>query len=280
MTDTIPSTIAYRLKYTDGMFLTSDLMTTEQSYFVNTTALQNKMLYTPGVLSGLLVTQTGGNALSVQAGGGIDESGNFVILPDGGGNALTVPTTSANPSLVYLVYPASPPPVADTSGYVVNTAGVPTLMASGAAAPANSIVLAEIGLDDQGNVTTITDKRVAVTSRLGTPLSGTEDAARTMAAASPVPSNSALSGVVTVPADQLPTADKPYTTTVYFNAQHSPAFATGPQVIVQVQGTVPYPVSVGQPTATTHFVLTIGASTVTPSSETADPLQVSWWAFA
>lgn len=276
MSTTIPSDIAYRLSYQDGMFLTAGLETLEQSYFVRTGALLNAMLYTPGVLSGLAVSQATANSVAIAPGGGIDPSGNFLVLPGSGAVPLSVPTTSANPSLVYLVFPSAAQQAAGMQANVVNLAGVPTLAAAGSAAPDNSIVLAQVSLNEQGQVTAVTDKRVQVTSRLTSPLTGLATAE---AAVSPVPVGTTTSGVVTIPVTQLPTAGQPYVATISFHEQGTPAFPTAPQVVAQVSGAIPYPTAVGQITPT-GFTLTVAAASVTPSQNTPPaPVAVNWWAF-
>lgn len=276
MSMTIPADIAYRLSYTDGMFLTAELEACEQSYFARTIALQNAMLYTPGVLSGLAVSQATGNALSIEPGGGIDPSGNFLILPGSSGSPLTVPTTAANPSLVYLVFPVAAQQSAGMAPNIVNLAGVPVLAGANAAAPANSIVLAQVALDGQGGVTGVVDMRVPVTSRLG----GALTASNFMALAAPMPMGAPINGTATVPVELLPTKQKPYVATIQFNEQGAPAFAVQPQVVFQVQGAIAYPTAVGNIT-TTGFTLTLAPASVTPSSDTpVDPVRVQWWAFA
>lgn len=274
MTMNIPADIAYRLNYVDGMFLTAGLETQEQAYFVRTTALLNAMLYTPGVLSGLAVSQASGNALSIEPGGGIDASGNFLILPGSSGNPLMVPTTAANPSVVYLVQPAPAQQVAGMQPNIANMAGVPVLAPGGAAAPPNSILLAQVLLNSQGQVTGVTDSRVPVTSRLGMPLT-----TNTLAVASPIPGGTPVQGTLTVPVDHLPAVGRPYSTIVRFNDQGAPSFAVQPQVLCQVQGAIPYSTAVSDIT-TTGFTLTLGAALVTPSSDVrVVPASVNWWAF-
>ncbi len=90
MSSTIPSDIATRLNYRDGMFLTSAYMGLEQNYFSNWFRLQNRYLYNAGVLDGLQVTAQDGNTLTVSAGAAIDDEGDFLIFPGQSGNRLTL----------------------------------------------------------------------------------------------------------------------------------------------------------------------------------------------
>ena len=85
----------------------------------------------------------------------------------------------------------------------------------------------------------------------------------------------AASGRLTVPVESLPTAAKPYVQTVYYLEQKTQAFAVPPRVVVQVHGAIPYPTAVSD-IGTTHFALTIGASTPAPADP--GPLQLVWWA--
>jgi len=71
MSAPIPSDIAVCIDYDDGLFLTPALMTLEQKFFLNWNALQNRMLYTAGVLEGLTVARDG-DFLRVASGAGFD----------------------------------------------------------------------------------------------------------------------------------------------------------------------------------------------------------------
>jgi len=272
MSTPIPSTLAYRLNYQDGMFLTAEQMALEQSYVLGMTALQNQLLFTPGVLTGLLVTNPSDNTLNIEAGAGFDEAGDFVVLPQGGGNVLSVPANAANPSTVYLVYPTAQQAAQNMPANTLNMAGIPQLLASAQPAPANSIVLAEISLSTAGGISAVTDKRVPVTSRLPAVLTLTSQAAQAAISAQFL---KAASGRVTVPVESLPTATKAYVQTVYYLEQKTQAFSAPPKVVVQAQGSTPYPTSVSD-IGTTHFTLTIGGSTLTPDDP--GPLQLVWWA--
>ncbi len=187
MSSPIPADVALRLNYQTGMFLTADYMTLEQNFVINQFRLQNRYLYTPGVLGGMLVTQEV-NTLSVSEGTGFDADGNFLILPDGG-NPVTAPV-GTNPFLVYAVYP-------DTSKAttpVVNQAALLGVAAQDSL-PANAISLALITLDVNGATIGVLDTRVPVTSRLPAVLTApTVDADSTPAATGGEPDDSGGSG--------------------------------------------------------------------------------------
>lgn len=162
----IPADATRCLHYGDGMFLTSDLMTLEQRFFLNWNALQNRLLYTPGVLEGLAVAHGGGNRLTVGCGAGFDAAGHFVVLP-GDGASLTVPGGSSASCYVHLLWPDSPS--VSQAGTTMDLAAAPRI--SEDAAPENGVLLAEIRRDAMGAVVEVIDRRQPVRSRLPAELS-------------------------------------------------------------------------------------------------------------
>ncbi|TWA84360.1 hypothetical protein FBZ83_105241 [Azospirillum brasilense] len=162
----IPADATRCLHYGNGMFLTSDLMTLEQRFFLNWNALQNRMLYTPGVLEGLAVVHTGGDRLTVGCGAGFDAAGRFMVLP-GDGAILTVPGGSSASCYVHLFWPDAPSVSRD--GTTMDLAA--SLRIGEDAAPENGVLLAEIRRDSTGAVTEVIDRRQPVRSRLPASLS-------------------------------------------------------------------------------------------------------------
>jgi hypothetical protein len=269
-TPVIPANTAYTLVYQDGMFLTSGEMTTAQNYFVNWLTLQNELLYTPGVLSGLLVSNPSGNTLNVDSGAGIDAVGHFVILPTGTGNTLTVSTKAANPSYVGIVYPAVPPPVTGMA-YTVNTAGQLQLANSIDELPDNSIVLAQVNMTSNGGIDSLQDLRQPVTTRLPANLGTSSEQA--LAAPSP----SSRSGVAAVSRSPLRKQGDSSSQVVYYNDLHTPAFSGVPKVLVTVQGSEPYATSVSE-VGPAQFTLTLTA-VLTPAAGASGPISVQWMAY-
>lgn len=261
MTVTIPSDAAVRLNYHDGMFLTSALMTQEQTYFVNWFTLQNRYLYTPGVLNGL---QAAGQNKTVTVAGGVgfDVNGNFLVFPGDSNNTLTVSSSALNPFGVYLSYPYLGTTATDT----VNTAAVLTV-GDTTGNTINGVILAEVSLDQNGNIASVTDRRVPVASRLPANLSGT-------GTGTTVDLNASKQGTASFAASTLAQAGQTSQQTISYVNATTQAFAKPPQVYVSVQGTVPYSAEV---TAinTYGFSLTLGALQPAAGS---DPILVNWLA--
>jgi len=266
----IPQDTAYTLAYQAGMFLTADEMTLGQNYFVNWLQLQNQLLYTPGVLSGLVVSNPSGNNLSVTAGAGIDASGHFVVLTEGTGNTITVPSTSANPCYAGLSYPTTPAPVTGLP-YTVDTAGVLSVADSVKQLPDGSLVLAQIAMTDQGGIASITDMRIPVASRL--PANLAPPAFGVMALVT-TPRN--LTGVTVVSGNTLRKHGDSVSQVVHFPRQVSLPFERAPQVLVTVRGTMPFATSVSD-VMTDRFTLTLTA-VMTPIADSIDDIYVNWYA--
>lgn len=270
-TPMIPQNTAYNLVYQEGMFLTASEMTLAQNYFVNWIELQNQLLYTPGVLSGLVVSNPSGNTLSVTSGAGIDAVGHFVLLADGAGNTITVPGGAANPCYVGLAYPVTPQPVAGMP-YTVNMAGILSVADSIGQLPANSLALAEIGLTDQGGIASIKDLRTPVTSRLPANL-GTSERAMTSSSLD----RQSRHGVVAVPAGSLRKQGDQVEHTVYYLLDKTSAFERVPQVLVTVRGPLPYAAAVSLVTDKC-FTLTLTAIHA-PVADSIDEILVNWLAY-
>ena len=267
----IPPDAAYNLAYQEGMFLTAGEMTLAQNYFVTWLQLQNQLLYTPGVLSGLLVTNPSGNNLSVSSGAGVDGAGHFVLLADGAGNTITVPSGAANPCYVGLSYPATPQPVAGLP-YTVNMAGILSVANSVDQLPNDSLLLAQIDMNAQGGIASIKDMRTPVTSRLPANL----DAATSGAVVSSLPPQS-CSGVALVHGSGLRKQGDSVSQVVYFLPQQTPVFGRTPQVVVTVRGSLPFATSVSE-VAADRFTLTLTA-VLTPAADSIDDVHVNWLAY-
>ncbi|ALJ34068.1 hypothetical protein D9623_01440 [Azospirillum brasilense] len=158
----IPADATRCLHHGDGMFLTSGLMTLEQRFLLNWNALQNRLLYTPGVLEGLAVTHGGGNRLTVGSGAGFDAVGRFLVLP-GEGASLTVPGGSSASCYIHLLFP-DPAPVGK-DGTTMDLAAS-SRIGDTDEVPDNGVLLAEIRRDAAGAVVGVIDRRQPVRSRL------------------------------------------------------------------------------------------------------------------
>lgn len=270
-TPVISANVAYTVAYTDGTFLTSALMNEAQAYFVNWLQLQNQLLYTPGVLNGLEVSNPGGNSLAVSGGAGFDELGHFVVLPDSSG-AVTVPTTAANPCYVGIFYPTTVQPVSGQTN-VQNMAGMLAVADTIEGLPQYSLLLAEIAIAN-GGITGVTDRRKPVTSRLPANLGAAavvpqalrSDGART------------LQGRVMVPSGPLRRQGDSVAVTVPYGTQPAPGptFSQPPRVLVTVRGALPYATAVSD-IGVNDFKLTLTA-VLTPLPDGA-PIAVEWIAY-
>lgn len=271
-TPVIPADIAYAVVYTDGTFLTSALMNQAQNYVVNWLQLQNQLLYTPGVLHGLAVSNPSGNSLAVSGGAGFDELGNFVVLPDKSG-AVTVPTSAANPCYVGIFYPTTVQPVSGQPN-VQNMAGVLAVADTIEGLPRYSVLLAEIATAN-GGVTGVTDRRTPVTSRLPANLDAATTAPMAVMRAS---TSRTLQGRVMVPSDPLRGQGDSVAVTVPYHTQPTPgpAFSQPPHVLVTVRGALPYATSVSD-IGVNDFKLTLTA-VLAPQSDGA-PIAVEWIAY-
>ncbi|MFC5743220.1 hypothetical protein [Dyella tabacisoli] len=269
-TPTINADTAYTLLYQDGMFLTAGEMTTAQNYLVNWLQLQNELLYTPGVLSGLSASNPSGNNLSVTTGAGFDGAGHFVILPEGAGTTITVPSTATNPSYLGLAYPLVPTPV-NGMPYTVNMAGALYVANSIDQLPANSILLAQINIVN-GGVDSLKDLRTPVDTRLPANLSSMEpDAAPSSRSAQ------SRDGVVDISGANLRKQGDSVSQVVYYHAQQTAAFDRIPQVFVTVRGNLPYATSVSD-VRPAQFTLTLTA-VLAPVADSAETISVNWLAY-
>lgn len=261
MSATIASDAAVRLNYHDGMFLTSSLMTQEQRYFVNWQTLQNRFLYTPGVLNGLKASGQN-KTVTVEGGAAFDLDGNFLIFPGDSNNTLSTGSAGLNPFGVYLRYPTLATSAADT----VDTAAV---LAAGDTSgnSVNGVMLALVSLDPNGNIVSVTDKRVPVSSRLPADLSGTGSGGSVDLKASKQGSASFAAASLSQPgasSQQL----------ISYVDSSTQAFASPPQVFVSVQGPLPYAAEVSAVTSY-GFNLTLTALQAPAGS---DPILINWLA--
>lgn len=237
MSTIIKADVATHLNYQTGMFLTSDYMTLEQNYFSNWFWLQNRYLFSSGVLNGMLVSQAG-NTLAVSQGVAFDDAGHFLILPSGA-TPVTLPSDASNPMLVYACYP-------DTSASTANVVNEAAQLHAAKRLPDNAVLLATVTLDAGKAIVGVTDSRIPVTSRLPAALGE----ARAGAAL-----DTFLQGTLTVPAAQLQGAGASTSVTVNFYATQQDAFSAPPTVMVTVGGSVPYATAVASGTA--QFVVTL-----------------------
>jgi hypothetical protein len=254
MSTPIPTTAAEHLNYQTGMFLTSDYMTLEQNYFSNWFRLQNRYLYTPGVLSGMAVSQQN-NALCVTQGVAFDANGNFLILPDIGGNPVSVPTQASNPFYVWAIYP-------DTTKQSTPVVNAAAQLQAGNSVAATGVLLATVALDANGQITAVTDARVPVTSLLPAILTAQNNALR-------LPS--ALQGKVSVATTTLLAAGNSISQTVPYSTP-TQTFTNPPSVLATVAGSLPFALAVAADL--NQFTLTLTALQATPAGVTS--VDVNW----
>ncbi len=162
MTNAIPSDSAYCLHYDDGMFLTANYMATEQRFFLTWNALQNRMLYTPGVLDGLAVAKRSDQTLSVESGGGFDRQGRFLLRTDGSPD-LALPSGIVGPCFVHLAFPVKDQLTKQSQ--VKNLAALAQISAS-VEPPDDGLLLAEITVSAEGRIETVIDRRERARHRI------------------------------------------------------------------------------------------------------------------
>lgn len=272
----IPANVAYAVQYTGGMFLTADLMNTQESYFVNWLQLQNQLLYTPGVLNGLAVSKTGPNSLAVQTGAGFDSYGHFLILPgNDDGQPATIPPNPPNQDYrLYLVYPDPSSPVV-VEGNVINMASTLVVQDAGKADPDRSVVLAKISVKD-GAISDVADLRNPVNSRLPANLGSlASTAAMTMMTRS-ASQRGFWTGTVSVPGEGLREPGDTVQQVIEFNAPPG-KFTQIPHVMLTVLGTLPYAASVLN-VGTEQFTLAL-TCVVAPAAYNIEPISVQWLAY-
>lgn len=272
VTPVIPNTFACRPLYSDGMFLTSGIMAEEQNYFINWITLQTQLLYTGGILTGLTCSAVGGNTVMVATGAGLDEAGNFLIVPSGG-ITYTVPVTQASPSYIYLFMP-SPPATPSPSVTTFNAAAQVGLSTG---TPLVGLVVGQVTLDNNGVVTSVVSIPSPVRSRLtgGTPSTPTlmTDAMTAGVSANSLP----LEGNVSVPGSALAKAGQSITQTVSFRPDGIPVFTGPPRVFITALGSRPLATSVAAIT-TSQFALTVAAVTAATDAEKAEAVSLHWLA--
>jgi len=268
----IPGYTGLCLSYTDGMFLTAQTMSLDQAYFANWITLQNQLLYTPGVLSGLVPTLQG-NAMSVSNGAAIDSSGNFLVLPQ---PAAKSPDAAAkNPYGLYLAFPAAPQPT--TQPNVVSTLAT---LVNGPSNddPAIGVRIALVNIDPQkpGVIASITDVREGVKSRLPIVIQR-PDLLGAAAASEPPDLNGALRGIEPVDTTSLFKPGDRTSKIVRFRPDGRPAFTSPPFISATVLGPIPYALAVTG-TDTAQFKLTLTA--VQTRVDEARAVQVNWIALS
>lgn len=259
---------ALRLNYHDGMFLTAQNMTLEQNYFSNWIKLQNRFLYTAGVLNGLAVTLQN-NTLVVAAGAALDDSGDFLLFSATSGNMLPPNSTVGNPYGLFLSYPVSNN---NPTGATVDEAAF-LQSASLALPPSNSVPLAEVELDQDnpGVIKTITDKRVGVTSRLPIVLSAPN--LQELSAAPDL--NGARHGTVSVDVSALLRPGDSRPQDVPYRVDEQQAFSIPPAVTATVLGSTPYAINLIN-VGTSKFTLV--ATAVHTRTDTTTTTLVNWLA--
>lgn len=230
----ISSDSAKRLNYHDGMFLTSALMSTEQSYFLTLSQLQNQMCYTPGVLEGMEPVQQNNN-VQVSSGGGIDENGHFLIFP---GGPIAITSSNSSPCAVYAVYPQ-----ASNAGNVDVLNMAATLQVGDVGSPLeDSVIIAQVS-HTNGTITDVVDKRQPVTSKLPAKITSAvteQSEERLVTQTSKVQSTTkalhqSLHGTMAISADEIMPKGKSKSFDVYYLAGQGAAFTTAPQVVITPQ---------------------------------------------
>lgn len=271
-TPVIPTTFACRPLYSDGMFLTSGIMAEEQNYFINWITLQTQLMYTGGILTGLTCSAAGGNTVMVSTGAGLDEGGNFLIVPSGG-ITYTVPKTQASPSYIYLFMPTPPP----TPSPSVTTFNAAAQLGLSTGTPLAGLVVGQVTLDNNGVVTSVISISSQVRSRL-TGASTSPPALMTDAMTAGVSANSLpLEGNVSVAGSALATAGQSVTRTVTFRPDGIAAFTGPPRVFITALGSRPLATSVAAIT-TSQFALTVAAVATATDAEVAEPVSLHWLA--
>lgn len=268
----IPSDIATRLNYQDGMFLTAQNMTVEQSYFSNWIRLQNSYLYTPGVLDGLAPTQQG-DTVQVAEGTGFDANGDFLVFPGDSDNVLPATQDFGSPYGVFLAYPDAPP---DSNSVTYNEAAVlKNAKLSDADTNPGMILLAKVTLDGKKTkIKTVEDARVGVTSRLPVVLKSGQNLA-TVAMAAPDMSGVRY-GTATVDVTQLAQPGKSIPVTVNYLPDGSQAFSQPPVAVhTNVAGSTPYAINVTA-IGTSSFEMLVTA--VVTRTDTTPTTLVNWLA--
>ncbi|MFC5475569.1 hypothetical protein [Paraherbaspirillum soli] len=267
MSTSIPSEIARRLNYHNGMFLTAENMTVEQNYFSNWIRLQNRCLYTPGVLSGLAVTEDSSHMWWVAPGTAINANGDFLIFPGTSPGTLLTPATIPGDSYnLYVMYP----PDVTGSPDVVNQAAV---LKNGPLSTSEldaSVLLAEVFLTD-GRITKIENRRAPVESLLPAKL----NRGGTLHASVETSLNAALQGSVIVDTRTLLKPGDSVSLPVFYLADKSLAFNAPPKVHATVLGPTPYAINVDH-VSSSQCTLTLSAV----QTRTDDTLstQVNWLA--
>lgn len=265
----IPSNVAVRLNYHDGMFLTAQNMTLEQNYFSNWIKLQNQCLYTPGVLNGFDVVLQN-NTLVVAPGVGFDSSGDFLVFPGTSGNMVPAATDLGDSYGLYAVYPPTPNVSSDT----LDQAAV-LQSASLKYPPSNAIILATVTMDsvNHGIIKSIADSRQPVTSRLpavlGKPAAIQSSLEQGL--------DGARQGSVTFDTRTLLKVGDRASQQVSYLAVQGPAFNVPPNVHATVVGSFPYAVSISN-VGTSQFTLDLVAIETRATGEPS--AQVNWLALS
>ncbi|WP_186072628.1 hypothetical protein [Burkholderia gladioli] len=267
---TIPSTIAVRLNYQDGMFLTAQNMGTEQDYFSNWIRLQNRYLYTPGVLDGLVPTKQD-DTVQVTEGTGFDADGDFLVFPGDSNNVLPAASGLGNPYGVFLSYPDAAP---DKNSVTYDEAAV-LKNAKLDDKSTGMILLAKVTLEDNTTrIKTVEDVRVGVTSRLPVVLKPEPNLA---SAGMTAPDMSGVRyGTATVDVSELSQPGKSLAVTVDYLADGSQAFSQPPVAVhTNVVGSTPYAINVTA-IGTSSFEMLVTA--VLTRTDTTPATQVNWLA--
>ncbi len=255
MSLTISPNIMQSLVYSNGMFLTSSNMTTEQAYFNNWIYLQNQCAFTPGVFQGGMQVTLSGNSLVVSSGVAIDSAGHLLVVSSSG-LPVTMPGTLSDPFFVYAQYPAVGTPLATGSPVLSYTAQV----AAGSMVPSGAVPLAT-GVANGNTIVSVTNTSVPVNLQPGLLGSSLQSI------------SGMLKGSVSVDTSSITAPGMTATATVVFPGSGTP-FSTAPLVTATVQGSVPYAVAVA--VETTQFVLTLASV----QAGTNASVVVNWTAIA
>jgi hypothetical protein len=253
-----------RPKYSNGMLLSAQTLTMEQDYVKNRAALQNKALYTKGIIDGLEVKKKSDTEVTVDAGCAFDADGNLLVWTD------SAHTHALSDAKVTLRYVCLKMPDSDTSqnDTVDDTAQV-TIVESVTLVVGVSI--ATIVLDGSGKISNISRGDFAKSRMQVVP-------ATDVMTPKPDSKTSAIQreDQVQVSAETLLESDGTYSVPVYFDETRTAVFSAPPRVLATVVGPTPLALSVDD-VRTDGFRLNVAAA-VSAIDVSSEPFVIEWLA--